>query len=238
MSEGAESVRFGYAAFHERPRKRIEPEFVAARLCERGDERFEVVGDGISENGFHFVYRLSDDVLGRSFPSRMDERGEVDVRVAVRKADDGAIRGSEENSRVPPERLFRKEDYRVAVSAVRFGRFAIIKRNRILLRRVRPSNVLERGNFDYVDAVGMFRGIGKKDVPFEEVAVGLDDGTHPFTDESQAFVRIAPDRARRPRYARERRPPVFGSGSQHGFRVSQHTVYTHDTHFRQAGVRK
>ena len=140
--DGRTAVRFRYPAFHERLRKRVEPEFVAARLGERGDERFEVAGDGVSEDDFHPVDGLPYDVFGRSFPSRMDERGEVDVRIAVRKADDGAIRGSEENSDVLPERLLGNENQRIAVSGIGIGRFAVEKRYRILLRRVCPPGVL------------------------------------------------------------------------------------------------
>ena len=139
--DGRTVVRFRYPAFHERLRKRVEPEFVAARLGERGDERFEVAGDGVSEDGFHPVDGLPYDVFGRSFPSRMDERGEVDVRIAVRKADDGAIRGSEENSDVLPERLLGNENQRIAVSGIGIGRFAVEKRYRILADGMRPSVV-------------------------------------------------------------------------------------------------
>lgn len=93
VGESGKSVSFRYPAFHERVRKRIDSEFVAARFRERGDERLEFAGYGISEYGFRPIDGLSDDVLRRPFPSGMDERGEIDGRIAVGKSDDGAVGG-------------------------------------------------------------------------------------------------------------------------------------------------
>ena len=228
VREGYEAIRFGYAAFHERSRERVQTEFVAAGFRERGNERFQIVRYGVSENDLQFFDGLSDDVFRRAFPAGMDECREVDVRVAVRKSDDGAVCRGDEDPYVLFERLFRKEDYGVGMSAVGFRRFPVIKRYRIFLRGVRPSRALGRRNFDRVDAVGMLRGVGEVDVPFEKVAIKLNDRSYPFSDELQSFVGGFSYRTRRPRYARERRPSVFGNGSQHGFHVSQHTVYTHD----------
>lgn len=127
--DGVRFVGFRNSSPHERLRKGIETEFVAAGFGKRGNGRFKVVRDGISENGFYVVDGLSHDVFRRSFPSGMDERGEIYFRVAVGKADDGAIRRSEKYPDVPFQGFFGKEDDRIAVPAIGRGRFAVKKGN-------------------------------------------------------------------------------------------------------------
>ena len=212
-STGAFAFEF---PFHEVGTEIVHSEFVAARHRVGRNESFQVFRNGRPKDRLYGFQRFSDNVLRRSPPTRMDQGREVDFGITVRETDDGAIGGGEENAHVPVERLFRDDDYGIAVSAVRFRSGAVEEIHRILTRRVLPSGFFRFADPDDFDQVGMFGRIRKKDLPLKEVAMNLNDRAHSFANEFQSFVRAFPYRTRRFRHARERRPSAFGNGFQHG----------------------
>ena len=77
------SVRFQYFSFFERVVKIADAEFVTAFFRERGNERFEVFGNAVSEYFLNRVDGIADDSFRRTFPSRVDEGREIRIRIPM-----------------------------------------------------------------------------------------------------------------------------------------------------------
>lgn len=201
------SVRFHYFSLFERVVKIADAEFVTASLRERGNVRFKVFRDAVSEYFLNRVDRIADNSLCRTFPSRVDERREIRIRILVRQSYDGAVGRSEEYPHVFFERFFRKEHDGIAVSGIPVDRFPFHEGKISVANRVAPSSKLRIGKVYHVDGIGVFYRIRQKNPAFGEVAIPYDRADA-FLDERQTFVRSFRYGARLFRHAGERRSQI------------------------------